>query len=453
MPRADIAKAWHPACTIARDSMLADGRRHPGEPMTPLLSVCIPTFNRADLLDDTLGRLRELERHGQPFEIVVSDNVSTDATANVIERHRRSMPYLRACVQREPAPVYAGLRNAARNARGLCVVNLSDDDSLIAGALWAHVERLVREPDLAAIYTDWIAWDDNRERELHRYFAFKQPVSFGPDAPLDLVSFVLQHVVYPEVAVYRRDALLASDAVVRRGVYPFHLWAYQLSRRGRIAFDLAPYYREHRVLKPRFRRASVASAGMRLHIIGDEFRNQLETIVLWALQDAGSSHVPDNQASALRQMIDRYLNARLMLEVGRAVQERDWLLALELRRRMVLWYGPGSEDEQRRDALEITYPAALQAIRETYGALSGVSGLKLEGFETEKVHDFFRAHYPDVALVGAAGDVAHDTSFRPLVVSRDGPSAAAEPTGYRLALDRLLDTYRVNTVRVDLAGL
>lgn len=423
--------------------------------MTPRLSVCIHTFNRADLLDDTLERLRDLERVDKSFEVVVSDNLSSDHTAQVIEKHQRAMPSLRHCVQGRAAPIYPAMINALRNARGTHVVYLADDDSLIPEPLWGYVERMEREPDLSAIYTDWIAYDDEQKRELHRYFQFREPMSFGRDNPVGLATFMLQHVVYPEVAVFRRAALLQCDGHVRRGLYPFYLWAYGLSRVGRVAFERTPYYREHRVLQSRFQRTSWANMAMRLQLIGDEFRNQLETLVLLAIQDAGATHVAGEQALTARTLIDRHLNSRLGLEVSRAVADKDWLLAVELRRRMVLWSGPGSQEDVRRDALEITFPAALQAIQETCRTLSGVSGLRLEGFTTPRVHDFFRLHYPDLMLLELADPVAREGHPRPLVVRKHGSPSADEgaPSGYELSLDRLLDTYRISPAPIDVTEL
>jgi len=417
--------------------------------MTPRLSVCIHTFNRADLLDDTLERLHDLARVDASFEVVVSDNLSSDHTAQVIAKHQRTMPALRHCVQGRAAPIYAAMSHALRNARGRYVVYLADDDSLMPEPLWDYVARMEREPDLSAVYADWIAYDDEAKRELHRYFQFTEPVAFGRDNPIGLATFMLQSVIYPEVAVFRRDALLQSDCHVRRGLYPFYLWAYRLSRVGRVAFELTPYYREHRVLQGRFTRTYWGNMQMRLSLIGDEFRNQLETLVLLAIQDAGATHLAGPQALTARQLIDRHLNSRLMLEVTRAAADKDWLLAVELRRRMVLWSGPGTPEEQGRDALQITFPAALQAIQETYRTLSGVSGLAFEGFQTRQVQDFFRAHYPDLPLVepGAPG-----AGTRPVIVRKhDAPDGAAP--GDTLALDRLLDTYRVNTIAIDLAQL
>jgi hypothetical protein len=144
-----------------------------------------------------------------------------------------------------------------------------------------------------------------------------------------------------------------------------------------------------------------------------------------------------------------------MLEVTRAIADKDWLLAVELRRRMVLWSGPGSPEDVRRDALEITFPAALQAIQETCRTLTGVSGLRLEGFNTPQVHDFFRLHYPDLTLLESADAASRDGNAGPLVVRKHGsPSVeAAGSSGYELSLDRLLDMYRITAVPIDVTEL
>ncbi len=134
-----------------------------------------------------------------------------------------------------------------------------------------------------------------------------------------------------------------------------------------------------------------------------------------------------------------------MLEVARAVADKDWLLAVELRRRMVLWSGPGTAQEQDRDAREITFPAALQAVQETYRTLTGVTGLRLEGFHTRGVHDFFREHAPDIPLLdGPASD------GRAVVLRKHG---APDESGYAFALDTLVDMYRINTRPIDVSQL
>ena len=55
--------------------------------MKPLLSICIPTYNRADLLRECLECLAaEITPFGDEVELIVSDNCSTDRTRDVVEQ-------------------------------------------------------------------------------------------------------------------------------------------------------------------------------------------------------------------------------------------------------------------------------------------------------------------------------------------------------------------------------
>lgn len=65
----------------------------------PLLSICIPTYNRAGFLRECLSSL-DLADLGGAVEIVVSDNASTDATLDVLEEFKTTLP-LRYIVQQE----------------------------------------------------------------------------------------------------------------------------------------------------------------------------------------------------------------------------------------------------------------------------------------------------------------------------------------------------------------
>ena len=46
----------------------------------PLLSICIPTYNRAEVLNATLNEITSLKDFDESVEIVISDNCSTDNT-------------------------------------------------------------------------------------------------------------------------------------------------------------------------------------------------------------------------------------------------------------------------------------------------------------------------------------------------------------------------------------
>ena len=64
------------------------------KPHIPLLSICIPTFNRASILEKTLQSLTEDPFFGQSdlVEIAISDNGSTDNTAALVQAYAQRFP-------------------------------------------------------------------------------------------------------------------------------------------------------------------------------------------------------------------------------------------------------------------------------------------------------------------------------------------------------------------------
>ncbi|NCC37176.1 MAG: glycosyltransferase, partial [Chloroflexia bacterium] len=81
----------------------------------PLLSICIPTYNRADLLEYCLEGLREFERYDVPFEVVVSDNASEDRTLEVLHAHSAKMPYLKTVRMDTTGTIDENVVNVYRN--------------------------------------------------------------------------------------------------------------------------------------------------------------------------------------------------------------------------------------------------------------------------------------------------------------------------------------------------
>ena len=422
--------------------------------MPPTLSVCIPTYNRADILDHCLTELAPLRDCGRSVEIVLSDNGSTDHTPEVVAAHAARNPLLKAHRFPDTRPGAQNWQNALRQAEGEFMVYLADDDGLLVDGLMRHVERLEQERDLVAIFTDWIAWDDQNQREMHRNFAgLDEYASFAPDKRLELVNFVFKRILPPEVAVYRREALLRALRFHSLSL-PHYSTLYRLSREGRVAFDPLPFYLEKRELKDGLKRTHWANIDLQLHMVGDQLRLALEEFALLAMQDSGVTNLNEQQAAIIRQSVDRMLHGRIGLEVSRACVRKDWILAVELRRRFTLWHGPGSDDNTRQDVLRIVIPAALQAIQQTFRSLSNVAGLCLKGFESTRIFDFFRQTYPDTPILAA--EAVTPGGAGALIVHRDERSLAQDNSivdrAGVLVLERLLDLYRITTAKVDVRG-
>jgi glycosyltransferase involved in cell wall biosynthesis len=114
---------------------------------TPLVSVCIPTFNRADKLQRAVTRV--LDGAYRNVEIVISDNASTDRTAQLCEAlcaAQGNISYFRHAVNRGPAANFAFARE---QARGKYFLWHGDDDYLDPDFIARCVDALENDPSLA----------------------------------------------------------------------------------------------------------------------------------------------------------------------------------------------------------------------------------------------------------------------------------------------------------------
>src|SRR5262249_51635181 len=116
--------------------------------MAPVLSIVIPTYNRAERLPACLDALGEQTQPFEDFEVIVVNDGSTDETAAMLEAY--SPPYALRVVQQENGG-YGAARNAGvRVATGTHLLFLDDDVIASAGLVAAHL-RVQREHEGAAV--------------------------------------------------------------------------------------------------------------------------------------------------------------------------------------------------------------------------------------------------------------------------------------------------------------
>ncbi|MDT5063192.1 MAG: hypothetical protein QOH63_3651 [Acidobacteriota bacterium] len=128
---------------------------------TPLLSVVIPTWNRAHLVGDAIESALS-QRAGQ-VEVIVVDDDSTDDTADVLARSFGT----RIRLLRSPRRRGAGAaRNAgARLASGELVAFLDSDDLWLPGKLDAELRALERFPEAEAVVSDSLRFLEGEANE------------------------------------------------------------------------------------------------------------------------------------------------------------------------------------------------------------------------------------------------------------------------------------------------
>lgn len=148
-------------------------RATPRDVPAPLVSVVIPTYNRADTITRAISSV--LAQDYAPLEIIVVDDGSTDATAWIVEQLGDERVRL---VRQANGGVAAARNRGIAEARGAFVAFLDSDDEWLPGKLAAQVALFrAGSPHLGFVYSGYesIAADGTRTRHeaAHRGWIYR----------------------------------------------------------------------------------------------------------------------------------------------------------------------------------------------------------------------------------------------------------------------------------------
>ena len=230
---------------IQQDHRIASG---PGE--RGLVSVVIPTFNRAYILGRAIESV--LAQSYRPVEIIVADDGSTDGTRQLVERYGPPVRYF----FQENAGVSAARNLGLSHVRGEFIALLDSDDRWLPWKLEAQVRLIESFAELGMVWTDMAAVNEAgqmlHEAFLRKFYgAFDQVrteeifeqsgrlADFWPAAPAehagrrffagDIFSpMILGNLVHTSTVLLRRERLRAVggfDLSLKKAGedYDFHL--------------------------------------------------------------------------------------------------------------------------------------------------------------------------------------------------------------------------------------
>ena len=102
-----------------------------------LLIICVPTFNRANYLHESLGQIQSELKNitSGSVEVYVSDNASTDQTTEVVIAAQENGLSVRYVRNTENLGSDANIAQCFNDALGKYVLIMGDDDLFVDGAL------------------------------------------------------------------------------------------------------------------------------------------------------------------------------------------------------------------------------------------------------------------------------------------------------------------------------
>ena len=123
----------------------------------PKLSICIPTYNRSQLLAELLDSI--VEQNIPDIEVVVSDDASPDDTAGVADRYRGRIAHFTFIRQPQNIGLDRNFLAVVGAATGDYVWLMGDDDRLEEGGARRVLDALDRWPGVTGLTVGVIDYD------------------------------------------------------------------------------------------------------------------------------------------------------------------------------------------------------------------------------------------------------------------------------------------------------
>ncbi len=182
----------------------------------PVLSLCIPTYNRRDKLARLLNGLQQdLRKAAGKIEICISDNASTDGT-NEFLMGLSAQKYISVFRQSENLGFRKNYTTVYSMARGNYIWTLGDDDVVVENGLMKLLQ-LLENVSPGYVYVHIASVDSN----LPNYFQHIKPGKYPEkilysmlcDDGLDMFGFIGSHIFLKS----SYDILTGSDDEVTGG--------------------------------------------------------------------------------------------------------------------------------------------------------------------------------------------------------------------------------------------
>lgn len=169
---------------------------------SPVLSICIPSYNRASLVGELLARIAE-EVVGDTasdigiIEVVVTDNCSPDDTRQVVQSYQDRLTHLTYIRHDENIGADRNFLAAVANATGRYCWLMGDDDLPEPGAIRRLVEVLMAHPGIAGCSVDRFSrsFDLSTQIPEDAFPAFHESsMLLGPDEVFSKIGYYLGYL-------------------------------------------------------------------------------------------------------------------------------------------------------------------------------------------------------------------------------------------------------------------
>lgn len=173
-----------------------------------ILTIAIPTYNGAGTLEDTLNSVISQLEPG--VDIFVSDNASTDETAEIVRNYQHDFPQIHYQKNSENVGPDRNFDLAIRHSQGKFVWLFSDDDLLEPGAVGRVLDALKLYPDLGTIFVNYSVYTADNKCIDHKASKIEEDNYYGDGE--SFLSAINIGPIFCSSNVVRRSLWESSDS-------------------------------------------------------------------------------------------------------------------------------------------------------------------------------------------------------------------------------------------------
>lgn len=369
------------------------------EAARPLLTLCLATYNRARYLDRYLTHhLTAFEAAGLDYELLVSDNCSTDATPEILARYAARYPRMRVVRQSSNIGAHANIMWTFYQARGQIVVSISDDDMMVPHQLLNYVRRMEADRDLVMLQAPWFLLDETRDNAIiGKFYDLPAERRFGEGEHAPCLEFLLNGHIFPECWLLRTDAVSRVIGARHRYAYNYFNMLTRALSLGDVLFAPDPHIT-----------ATAIAKGQNAHVGNGEvmegwdmYRGGLELLASYAqAARPGSLNGP-----ALAHAIQMFTLSRMQVAARFHAMAQNWSSTWHLTRRI---HAYGVTCDIGIDHANLATLAALETALDECSQL-GADRVVMEGGISDRVLEQLKV--PEGLTLGRPGLAAGDRAI------------------------------------------
>jgi len=177
----------------------------------PFFSIVIPTHNRADLLYFAVKSF--LQQDFGDFEIIISDNNSTDNTKDIIKKFNdKRIKYSKNVTN---IGFIENIKKAILKTKGRYVITHGSDDVILFKNTLSRIYSLITKKRAGFIRINVLSKERSNSKIKHVWINERDDIYIEPNLPsLDIVNFLEKtNVVFISGLVFKNENIIDSDFI------------------------------------------------------------------------------------------------------------------------------------------------------------------------------------------------------------------------------------------------